>query len=338
MVSPLSIQMALSLAANGADAEEFDEILALYTNSTGQEGLAELNDLNRYLLNELPKVDQSTHFNIANSIWIDKSLNFNAQFMQACRDYYLVDAMKYTAFSESGRKAVNNWVEKQTNGMIKDFLRDVPPSASLVNACSFEAQWNVPFKPNNTSDGVFHNADGSQSTVKMMMAEDLQTTYIDNDALTAAILEYGNKGFDIVLFIPKEGKSFSSPDVIESISTLSDVGACRLDIRLPKFDMTSEYNLVPYFTALGLDKALSDMGHFPGVIDNDDFKLTTFKHKTYINVNENGTKAAAATLLGGASGFGSTNDLVMNFDRPFGFVIRETSTGAILFIGKVTSL
>lgn len=332
--SPLSLQFALSLLANGADGEALDEIVALYSEGNGEEGLANLNSLNKKLLNELPIVDKSIKICFANSIWCDRSLDFRDDYISRCKAFYDASTNKYDTFTEQGRQDINRWCAENTGGMIKEFLKNPPKyDVMLANASYFKGHWKHPFDVKNTREDDFFCASGETKKVSMMTSDGYPFYGYENAKMAYVELSYRNKGFYMNIMMPKEGADFN-----ECVKTLCENGIDwnsigEVKLTVPKFEIDASYNLLDMVSNLGVPHIANA---FTKILVGNDFFVKELLQTSKIKVDEQGTEAAAVTgVFGETTSPGKPTYFEITLNRPFFFTITEQSTGAILFMGKV---
>lgn len=340
MVSPLSLQFALGMLANGAQGNTLDEITAALKISS----LDELNSLNKRLLEELPKVDKKTTLHSANSVWLDESFNVLPSYSRAVADYYRAESASVKLSSEEAMKKINSWCSKHTNGMLPQVLKE-PFSENvvfaLINALYFKGEWAEPFKESSTQKKKFNNTDGSNSTVDMMRKKEY-IKFMDMTDYMLGKLEYGNGAYAMTIILPAEGvtldRAVGSIDAELWQQWKSSSYAHDCDIELPKFKISTDFDLTDYLLSLGIKDAFDkDRADFLAMSDIATF-VSLAKQMTEIAVDEKGTEAAAVTIIGGDTMAMPSAPITFHADRPFAFIIEESSTGAILFTGRVNKL
>ena len=239
---------------------------------------------------------------------------------------------------------INGWCAGKTNNCIPKVLNEIPETARLylLNALYFKGIWKNQFKKSDTAEEAFTNADGSKSTVHMMNLRDERFNYAENEYFSMAELPYGNEAFSMVVLLPAEGKSLD-----ECLPQLNDerwgewnssLSSSALNLKLPRFEMEYDKELIDDMMAMGMQEAFTPSADFSGMADEDLF-ISLLQQFTYVKVNEEGTEAAAVTVGGmDVAAPGPSTVIPFYVDRPFIFLIKEKSTGVILFMGKVTKL
>lgn len=338
MVSPLSLQYALGMLANGAQGNTLDEITA----ALGVSSLDEINTLNKRLLDELPKADKKTTLHSANSVWIDNRLDFLPSYSRKVAEYYRAESTKLVLNSTDAMNRINSWCSKHTNGMIPQLL-DEPFDGTfmLINALHFKGEWAKPFKERNTRKEDFHNADGSMSKADMMKKTE-SIPYMQMPDFQLGKLIYGNGAYSMTIILPAEGVSLDQ--AVNSIDSEmwkrwksnSNTSECNID--LPKFKISTDFDIRKYLLSIGIKDALDkERADLLAMTDEETF-VNYARQVTEITVDEKGTEAAAVTVIGGYTTCLPNIPTTFHVDRPFAFVIEETSTGAILFTGCVNKL
>lgn len=333
--SPISFRYALSMLANGAGEETKEQILSIIGGESSGIDVGGVNDLNKKLLEEIPGVDAKVKLAFANGLWIDKASNVLPGFAEVMTASYNIHSSEFEKATEKGRGEINTWISDNTFGLIPEFL-ETPPISDIVlaNALYFGSEWRNKFEEKNTRDEKFGNADGSEANVKMMsMTTNLH--WAKTDRAESVTLPYGNTGFEMELYRPNDSNDFSGifgDDIVES-------GVRNVSVKMPRFEYESELQASQILPLLGYDKITGKDADYFGIIGEDKMSETTILQKNRIEVDEKGTKAASATVVLLVGGNGQEYKKVNFFlDRPFAFIIRESSTGAILFMGKVDKL
>ena len=343
-VSPLSVNMALSMTMNGAKDATLDEMKE--TLRANDYSLDEINKYNKSLREALLAVDKSTTLSIANSIWYHNAYKFKDEFISANKDNYDAEIKAINFESPNAVKQINDWVSDKTNKKIPEIIKELTPEsvAYLVNAIYFKGIWREKFDKNRTKDEDFYSEDGvSQGKVKMM-SQTFDFLYSEDENCGYLMLPYGNWAFSMIVMLPHEGKTIDN--VVSNLNSESWNDAMNMDIyevnlRLPRFKTECSYNMhETILPEMGMVTPFTDNADFSGMTEDKQIKISKVIHKTYVEVNEEGTEAAAVTAVEmgptSAGPPGSMIDYVVN--KPFAFAIRENSTGVILFIGKIGSV
>jgi len=342
MISPLSVMLALAMAANGADMQTRAEM------ETVLGGDIPLEDLNEYLytyLQNLPS-EEKYKLNIADSVWLrdDGSLAVNPGFLQTNANYYDADVFQ-APFDEQTLADINRWVSENTDGMIDKALDQLDPDLALclINAMVFDAKWQTKYSKNDIKDGEFTAFDGTVQTVEMMCSE--EDYYLDDGTATGFIKNYTDGKYSFAALLPNEGVSVGSCVASLTgaglISTLENAEEVTVEVKMPKFTSDCTVNMNDAFKALGMTDAFDrDSADFSklGTSTAGNLYIGEVLQKTHIEVNENGTKAAAVTFaFGMTSALPKTGPTVI-LDRPFVYVIVDNSTCLPIFIGVVNGI
>lgn len=338
IVSPLSMSMALSMLSNGAVGDTRAEML----DALGFEDkdMDAVNTFNNRLTKELAAVDNTVMQSLANSIWIDYSAKIKDSFIFDNKAAYNAEIFTDNLSLEESMNRINEWCSDKTHGMIYPFLNEPTESLiTLINALYFKGRWADPFDPANTSKGKFHNSDGSTSTVDMMRDEKTCRYGTFKDAVWVT-LSYGNTAYRAVFIMPEENSGLSVDEYMASLTEaefkegLLAGNAVELDVSLPKFEISyKNKRMNSILCNIGFKKMFTD-GDFSGITDTPlAFEVV---QEAKIKLDEKGTEAAAVTGIHGYLSPGPMQKLSITFDRPFAFLIKEYSTGAVLFMGRVS--
>lgn len=339
MVSPLSISLALSMTLNGAEGTTKSDMI----NALGLNGLSvdEINQVYFDLVTALKKADPNVVMNVANSIWIRKDFSVLDPFIVTNQKYY--DArIERLDFNAAALSTINGWVNEKTNTKIPKILDKISDDEImfLINAIYFNGKWQIQFEKTQTQDGTFTLGTGGSVSVPLMKIKE-KFGYSEQAGYEALKMPYGRGKFGMVILLPDVGKT---PDqIMEQMSSsawetlkASLVANTKVDVWLPRFKFTWESDLKEILSSLGMAVAFSEyQADFSKINNNEQLYITQVRHKTFVDVNEEGTEAAAATVVGiGVTSIGPGGP-EFHAIRPFLFFITEEDTGAILFAGKV---
>jgi serine protease inhibitor len=335
-ISPLSASMALGMTANGASGATYDEMhSALRLSGATRE---DVDSGYKSLITLLRGLDPGTNFSIANSIWYDQTVPFNTSFLDESKLYFdaQVQALDFT--SPAAVTTINSWVSGQTNNKIPWILDQIQPGEVmfLVNAIYFKGIWQKQFDKSKTVDAAFYAADGTTATVPMM-ARGAGVQYTATREYSAVDLPYGNSAFTMTVVLPNGdidafAESFDQAKWNSLVSSLRD---SNLEVFLPRFRIEWERSLKDDLQQLGMRLAFFNADFTRMSPLGLNLIITRVLQKTFVDVDEQGTEAAAATMVG----IGLTSlPSAFRADRPFLIVIRERFSGAILFIGKIAKL
>ena len=338
--APNSTSVLLAMLANATTGDLRNQIL----KALGCNDLQALNSLSRKYVKVLPILDENVAFSNNNGIWYDDQYTINPEFEKVANKFYDAHLISCDFFGSSQKVVsdVNNWAKESTSGVIDRILDFIPSDsyALLANALYFKGAWTVPFDEELTEDGDFHGASGT-SKVKMMYMYDKQSYRIYDDCQVVKI-QVSNGAFEVFFILPLEQQidAFISKADFDKILNWS-IFPEKIELYLPRFEYSPDFNLT-------LDSALSALG-VTGLNEKAELNLFTAKanvdfdiyQKVGVEFNEAGAEGASVnwTIPGGAPPeIFIIEDPVVKFDHPFVFFIREVSTGAVLFAGKISDL
>ena len=339
-ISPLSISMALGMTLNGADGttlEAMEQTLELSGLT-----LEEINQSYRHLIDLLSGLDPQVQFDIANSIWY-RQPDFptpQADFLQRCEQYFdaLVSGLDFNL--PEAAPTINAWVEENTNGKIDQIVQDpISPYVCmfLINAIYFKGTWIYQFDESQTQDTLFYRPDGTTVTCPMM-SQRAPHAFTYNGDFMAVDLPYGDGVYSLTVFIPWEQGGLDALiaqlDPQSLNDWLSQFATDSVNVFIPRFQLAFDRELKDDLTALGMGIAFNpDLADFRKMYGFTGIWIGKVKHKTFLEINEEGTEAAAVTSV--EMEYESVTPPDLRADRPFLFMIRENESGTILFIGKI---
>ncbi|TCD01459.1 serpin family protein [Pedobacter psychroterrae] len=337
MLSPLSVSMAVGMTSNGANGQTLEAIRNTMQFSDFTE--AEVNAYYQKIITELPELDPKAILNVANSIWYRNGFEVLPAFLKTNSDHYKAEVQGLDFASPGAKDQINNWVSTNTNGKIPTIIDQIRGDMVmfLINAVYFKSNWSSKFDKNKTAKGDFHLTVQNKVQADFMTAMLKINSFINAEA-SVIELPYGNKRYSMVIAMPTGATTAGT--LAETLTTqkwnqwMSGLREGQNDIRVPKFKFEYEIKLNDPLTALGMGNAFSDMADFTRLRSNGNLKIDEVKHKTFIEVNEEGTEAAAATSVGIVE---TSAPAPIMINRPFIFAIREMKTGLILFTGIVNN-
>ncbi|AGL02566.1 serpin family protein [Desulfoscipio gibsoniae] len=340
LISPASVSIALAMTYNGADGETKEAM----ARTLGLQGMSmeELNRANAGLKTILENPDPEVKLTIANSIWAREGIDFKPEFMQRNRDYYTAE-VETLDFSHPGASdTINKWVKKNTGGKIDKIVERIDGDILiLINAVYFKGDWADKFDKSETRDGLFNLPDGTQKK-HPLMSRTGRYGYYQGDNFQAVRIPYGSKRVSMYVFLPVResslvefSRSLSAENWEKWMPRFTET---TVHLVLPRFKFAYEVSLNDTLKALGMEIAFdseqADFGNMCPIPPVPVVYINEVKHKTFIDVNEEGTEAAAATSVElKCAGIPQVTDMVV--DRPFFFAIRDDQTGTILFMGSV---
>ncbi|MCQ4085928.1 serpin family protein [Saccharibacillus sp. JS10] len=346
MISPAGIAIALSMLKDGTEGNterQMDKMLRL--NGMDPEVLAE----SQMILSDLLRgSDPAVDMRIANSLWSAEGTEMNPDFISRMEKSYeaQIQAIDFTSGQAAGK--INQWASGHTAGKIQEVIRNpIDPNLVLLlmNAMYFKGDWTEPFEKDQTKDLPFTTQDG-QEVVVPTMRQSSDYGYLEHDDFQAVRLPYGeSKNFGMTLILPHENSSLSTfkKQQLPKFNRWSqELSQREGSIELPKFQLADDLVLNDALAALGMVDAFSSEKAELGGLFVEDIKpgavyIDFVKHNTFIEVNEQGTEAAAVTVIGavGTSAPVEQIPFEMKLDRPFFFVITDRTTDSIVFMGEV---
>ena len=341
-LSPVSAAMALGMTLNGAAGLTLDSMrLALRLGSTA---LPDINASYRSLIDLLRGLDGTNEFQLANSIWADAGIPWRPEFLAAGHTWFDAEIQSLDLQAPASLGVINDWVKQKTNGAIPSILDQVSTDEVmfLINAIYFKGKWRIAFDPKRTSPGTFHPAGEPAQTVPMMSREADTLRYAFTSDLELIELLYGNGGFAMTIVLPSPNRSLadvtSGLDATRWADWIAGLHEAKMGLVMPKFRLEYKRELKDDLSALGMRRAFDDrLADFSNmaVLSQAGLFLSRVTQKTFVDVNEEGTVAAAATSVGVATTSAPTTVVL---DRPFLFAIRERFSGTVLFLGQITRI
>ncbi len=341
--SPTSISVALAMTAAGARGptqSEMAEVLHLDANL--QQAHAYYNQLLEQW--NAVGVKRAYQFRVANRLWGQKGYPIQADFLALTRQQYGAEMMLLDfAAAETARREINDWVQQQTNGKIKDLIPpgslDATTRLVLTNAVYFKGDWVQPFDTKNTREEDF--VVSAREKVKApLMHQQTEMGYADQETFQALELPYTGRDLSMVVLLPKNVDGL--PDLEKALtidqlaSLLPKLRVRKVNVSLPKFKLETSFGLNPTLEAMGMKRAFSREADFSGISTAEALYVSAVLHKAYVDVNEEGTEAAAATgVVMKAMAARPQPVPVFRADHPFLFLIRDTKAGSILFMGRL---
>ncbi len=338
MISPLSVSYALGMTYNGAAGTTllaFNDVLH-FGELTNQE----VNESYKDLMDQLLHLDDQVEFSMANSIWYRLGFQVLSEFIKINKDYFDAEVREIDFGDPKTLEVINQWIEDKTNDKIQDMLDFIPPNVAmyLINAIYFKATWKYEFDKEDTYKGDFNLASGNKEQVDYMQVTG-DFIYTSNEDFTAVELPYGDSTFSMVVILPVPGKEVSeliaNMDITHWDSWFDNSRLMGVQVDLPKFKYEFKELLNDPLKNLGLGMAFSAGADFTKINPAGGLFISRVIHQTFIDVQEEGTEAAAATIVEIAYISGGGSPIYFKADKPFLYFIKENSTGVIVFIGKV---
>jgi serine protease inhibitor len=348
--SPESISSALSMTYVGARGDTATEMgKVLHLDSAGENIAAAQAALNKQLNDGGKGGDYQLA--IANRLWGAEGHHFLEKYLKTLRDDYSADLeqLDFKANAEKARKTINDWVEKATQGKIQDLIPegmvDATTKLVLTNAVYFKGKWSKPFNADATQKAPFYLPSGEQADVALMHSKQERRVgkfdLAGQGQVQVLELPYEGDQLSMVILLPEAKDGLAALEKQLSMENLKQwmtkIRGGDVNVWLPKFKMSSEFQLRDVLAELGMPEAFSGKADFSGMDGERDLLISAVVHKAYVDVNEEGTEAAAATGVGMRVMARPINPQVVEFraDHPFLFLIRSMKTGCILFMGRV---
>lgn len=337
MISPLSISYALSMTMNGANGATRDSMmkaLRYYDIS-----LDDINNSYLELSKKLMNIDERVIMEIANSVWVEDRLTVKQDFINDLQNYFDAEARNFSVSDPEIKNIINQWIEDHTNGKIREMIDEIPADIAmiLINAIYFNGKWKYKFDEDNTLDKPFYKQDGQQVTVDMMSQETNIKVGTDSKFLLAE-MPYGQGNFVMDIILPNDG--YSTEDILHELNSdnwntlIASMNETKVQLNMPRFKYEYKISLKDILCSMGMGLAFSGNADFSNISDQA-LAISKVLHQTFIETKEEGTEAAAATVV--MIEFTSvvpSEPLQINLNKPFLYVIRESMTNTIVFMGK----
>jgi serpin B len=348
--SPYSISSALAIAyegARGATGDEIGSVLHLPQNETLRR--AGFDGLDAVLNNG----DENYTLRTANALWAEETYSFRPDYVDTAARWYSANVtnLDFANDAEASRQTINRWVEEKTEDKIRDLLPagsiDAMTRLVITNAVYFKGTWVKQFDPAETTEEEFRVAPGETVRVPMMHRtdEDAIYGYAETGTLQVLRMPYAHADgteLSMLVLLPREDNLTAAEEALDP-GTLTEIRDSMTDRRVrvifPKFTLETEYSLSPVLAAMGMPTAFSGDADFAGMDGTDRLFISEVFHKAFVDVNEEGTEAAAATgvVMNIKSAPGGDTTPVFRADHPFVFLIVEEDSGTVLFAGRVAN-
>jgi serine protease inhibitor len=337
-ISPASVFLALAMTYNGA-AGETQRGMAEALELVGM-SLDEVNRAGAELLASLRSSDPQVRLAIANSLWGRQGIAFNQEFLRRCAEFYGAEVQTLDFADPRALATINGWVRKHTDGKIEKILDQIDGATLLVllNAIYFKGNWTRPFDRQRTEERVFHLLGGGRKRLPLMTRAG-EYQYYEDKGFQAVSLPYGGERLSMYVFLPEQRAGLAAFEQKLSDATwngwMRQFRKTEGTIALPRFKLEYEVTLNQALQALGMAAAFSRQANFAGMSAGA-LKIDEVRHKTFVEVNEEGTEAAAVTAVTMMrASFVPKRTFRMVVDRPFFCAIRDNQSGAILFMGAI---
>ena len=337
LISPLSVMVALAMTANGAEGVTEEEMEKVLGNGMSTE------DLNAYLYEYVKNLSEEAV--LANSIWFRSGeIDVKKDFLQTNKDYY--DAAVFEApFDDSTVRDVNRWIEDNTNGMIKKMLEKLDDDTVmlLINALAFEGEWAAKYEKSDVHDHIFTALDGEEQTVDMMFSDEYQ--YLEDENAVGFIKNYKGGNYAFAALLPDENIAIDEYVSSLTAARLTEIFdhqmGTSVSVGIPQFSYEYDISMNDILKSMGMESAFDSRANLTdiGISPDGELYVGFVLHKTFIEVDTFGTKAAAATIVGvntECAPMEPEKEVIL--DRPFVYMIIDLDTNLPVFIGTMTSV
>ena len=336
IISPLSISSALSMTLNGANGATRDAML----DALRLKGLTPdiINNFYKDLTSALLNIDKRVLISIANSVWTANNFVVKKPFINILTQYYTAESKSFDPTDPLVPKQVNSWIEGKTNGLIKNMLDQLDQNTVmlLINAIYFKGKWTSQFDKSETIQASFLKPNGAPAQVPMMKQSSDFKIY-NGEGFTLAEFPYGQANFVMDVVLPSDNNGINNilPLITDQNlkSWLNLMGKRKADVSFPKFKYGYKKELKSILSDMGMGIAFTDNADFSNISDIN-LLISFVLHQAFIETNEEGTEAAAATIVG-IEPTAIISPYNLNIDHSFLYIIRETTTNSIIFIGRV---
>ena len=339
MLSPLSTSVALTMLLNGSGGATFSQIRDMLGYPEDLT-IHEINEAYNSLVSQLLVADKKVQLSLANAVFYRQDFIVKNPFIEAMRNDFDAEVQSLDFSSPAALATINKWASDNTNGKIPEVLDEISADIVmfLMNALYFKGDWTNKFDKSKTTNRPFHLAEGNTIEVSTMIHDELGAIFYYNGNFTALELPYGRRNFSMIIMLPEDGLEsfyeYFSPQAWKEMTAALDgaIGWTNYYVSLPKFSFEYDTLLNEQLEALGMidafDPVLADLS---GISDAN-ICVDFVKQNTFIDVNEEGTEAAAVTTIGIRE---TSMGPMFVVDKPFAFAIRERTTNTLLFIGSV---
>lgn len=339
VLSPLSLYTALMMTSNGASGKTLTELKKVL--GQGEE-LSSLNTYIHYLNSRIQCLNsEEGYVNTANSLWINDEFSVKAQFLQSIVNYFDAEVFR-TELASNGVEEINEWISENTSGEIEDMLSELSADTALVlvNALLFDDVWSTPYDEDNLFESTFSGIKGEETATYMSSNEML----LESSDAKGIIKSYKNTPCKFVAILPNEDvdidqyvSSLSGSKLEKLLSSVTGTNRCVANI--PEFELRTNLSLTDAVKAMGIELMFTEDANFDTLTMSDGLSVSDILQESFIEVNHQGTEAGSATTVTVKGSASEESDFeVINFDRPFMFMIVENEYNLPLFIGTVKSI
>jgi serpin B len=340
-ISPFSVSMALGMALNGADGATLDSMKQVLEHSNFT--MQEINESYKNISYILTNLDPKVMFQIANSVWYRDNYPVLQKFLDDNKNYFDAELSALDSDQPGAVQTINEWVNTKTHGKIPTIIDGISSEMVLylINAIYYKGIWTYQFDSRYTIDTIFTCADGSSVSCELMQQEETFAYYSDAD-MQVIDLPYGDRSFSMTVILPSNAASIdqyaASLTQAKWDEIISQLDSAEVVLSLPKFKLEYKKTLNDELKAMGMGIAFGELADFSRISQGGGLLISEVLHKTFVEVNEEGTEAAAVTSIGFETAApGEPTVHYMCIDHPFIFAIREHNSGTILFIGKIAN-
>jgi len=339
IISPLSISYALSMTLNGANGTTRDAMLeALRVNDITPD---EINSSYKDLTDALLTVDKRVMMSIANSVWTENDFPVKKSFIDILTEFYNAESKGFDIDDLGAPDLINAWIEDKTNGLITDMVTELPDNTVmlLINAIYFKGKWKLMFDVDNTIQKTFYKIDGSEISVPTMKQQE-DFKFYSGDGFILGEFAYGQGNFVMDIILPDSQNSIDNllPVITDDSFNgwISQLSVRELNLSMPRFKYGFKKELKEILTDMGMGIAFTENANFTNIADTPPLLINDVTHQAFIETNEEGTEAAAATIVGIGTTSMPAEPLSFNIDHSFLYIIREITTNTIIFMGRVS--
>jgi serpin B len=345
-ISPYSIFSALAMTYEGARDVTADEMANVLNVKQDNESF---HNYMKNIYDLLNSKNEEYNISTANALWVKENFQLLEAYINIIQEYYGGNATEVDYSNPSEAAAIiNKWIENQTNGLIKDLIPvdAINPFTALIltNAIYFKGIWKTQFDPVNTTNRTFKTSEGDSIQTPTMNLTDTEDIfyYTETDDLQLLELPYTGDDISMMILLPKNNDLSSIINTINNsifLELIDSMFETKVDIYLPKFKIETSYSLVSFLEKLGMNIPFTSSANFSGINGRRDLFISKVLHKAFIDVNEEGTEAAAATavIMELTSVNGGSSRIIFDCNHPFMYLIQHKSTGTILFMGSINN-
>lgn len=342
--SPYSISEALAVAYVGANSNTKTEMASVLNFDLDNDNL--LHDSFNSLNLQLSNSDNNYTFEINNAIWIQKDLSLLDSYLDTIKVNYgaNIKTLDFINETQASRLAINNWIKEQTHDRIEEVISEDALNNTtrvvLTNTVYFKGEWLNKFTESSTSDDTFTTIDGSTKQTSYMNQYNVSYKYINTDNYQAIELPYKGDKSSMLIIIPDAGTFTDTLSNLESIyQSISNMNYESINLKMPKFEFNSPlYDIKNHLKNLGMVTPFSINADFSNMTGDQSLLIDSISHKAFLKIDEDGTEAAAVTVIASSDSNYNLNTIDVDINRPFIIFIKDDETKQILFMGTIKDL